>query len=256
MLRIGVFQYNIYWENISRNQQKIEQLLTELDSKPDLLILPEMYSTGFTMSPTSFDTEQLIEQITWQNNISNHFSVACMGSAIIPVANGKFANRMMFSAPKSKTQLYDKRHLFFEEKQSQLYIAGEEKKVFDYKEVQICPQICYDLRFPVWARNTSAYHLLVYSANWPAVRQDVWNTLLKARAIENQCYVVGVNRVGVDGNNIEYIGGSRVISPKGEIVLDLGDKEQYAEFEMPLQDLLHFRSKFPVLKDADDFRLM
>lgn len=253
-LKVGIFQFNIIWEDVLANKKKVETLLSSLPSLPDLLVLPEMYLTGFSMEPSKFVERNLSDQVNWQNQLSKKYGVSIAGS-LIQYDSEKYFNRMIFTSSEGAVSYYDKRHLFFEEKSLGGYTRGEKRTIFNCKEVKIFPQICYDLRFPVWSRNNVNYQLLVYSANWPASRQNVWDTLLKARAIENQCYVVGVNRVGGDGNNIPYLGGSCVIDPKGDELIKLENSEAYTQIELSLTELEEFRKKFPVLDDADEFEI-
>ena len=254
ILKLGIYQFNIVWEDVIANRQKIEKLLGSLKPIPDMIILPEMFTTGFTMRPFGINSKLIDEHFDWQMNLSERYQVALMGSVIASEKN-HFKNRLIYTQADRKTEFYDKRHLFFIEKESGFYIAGNERKIIEFNNIKIMPQICYDLRFPVWSRNNVDYQVLVYVSNWPANRQKVWETLLPARAIENQCYVVGVNRVGEDGNNISYKGGSTVINPKGESVLVMGDQEGYSEISISMKELSGFREKFPVYKDADSFTI-
>jgi predicted amidohydrolase len=253
-LSIGIVQLDILWENIKGNQYKIEQIISNLKNLPQLILLPEVYSTGFTMSPNNLDRLELKEQINWQIELSKKYNVAIMGS-VVSFHEQFYTNRMLYTTPKGATQEYDKRHLFHFEEKSGFYKAGTVRKCFHYDGLKLMPQICYDLRFPVWSRNNLDYQLLVYVANWPASRQLAWETLLPARAIENQCYVVGVNRVGKDKNGIAYSGGSAIYSPKGKALLKLTNKEQYAELSISIDALEDYQKRFPVLKDADLFTL-
>jgi omega-amidase len=253
-IRIGLYQQNIVWEDITANQKKIEYVIDSLTNKPDIFLLPEMYSTGFLEEISNLNHKQLAEQLNWQINISKQQKIGIIGS-LIEVENDRFYNRLYYTKPDGSYNYYNKRHLFGIGGEDNYFIQGETREIFTFNSIRIMPQICYDLRFPVWSRNNLNYHLLIYSANWPASRNLVWETLLKARAIENQCYVVGVNRTGTDGKNISYIGQSAVFGPKGETLLFLDDSEQYAEVTLPIHELEDFRKSFPVLKDADDFEL-
>jgi omega-amidase len=200
------------------------------------------------------DHKLLTGQPSKQLTLSDKYRLAIMGSLVFPEEN-HYYNRMVLSDAQGSMDFYDKRHLFMEENKRGLFKAGAKRKTFLVRGVEIMPQICYDLRFPVWSRNNLNYQVLVYSANWPEVRQEVWDTLLRARAIENQCYVVGINRVGVDGNGISYKGGSVVYSPKGESMLNIEDEENYSSITISLSSLSAFREKFPVYKDADSFTI-
>lgn len=251
---IGIFQFNIVWEDISANRLKVESLLVELTNLPDILILPEMFTSGFTMHPDKLPREELLDQLHWQQKLSAKFKLSILGSVIWP-ENNHYKNRMIATYSNGGSDAYDKRHLFFNEKESGNFIPGNNRAIFEVDSIKIMPQICYDLRFPVWSRNNMDYHLLIYAANWPAQRQKVWETLIPARAIENQCFVIGVNRVGKDGNNIDYIGGSTIYSPKGEEILKMSSDEAYTHTELSIEELMQFRSKFSVLKDMDRFKI-
>lgn len=252
--RIGLLQYNIIWEDISANLNYISNFLSNLESFPDLIVLPEMLSTGFTMNPDNLDSAWLDKQFSLLQNLSNKHRIGIIGS-LVACENNAFFNRLCFFSPKDSFQYYNKRHLFRMGGESQVYSMGNDRKILTYKDLNIFPQICYDLRFPVWSRNNLNYHLLINVANWPAARQDVWLTLLKARAIENQCYVVGVNRTGSDMNEIDYVGGSVAYNAKGETLCLFDDKERYQVLEIDLLELNQFRNIFPVHKDADHFEI-
>jgi predicted amidohydrolase len=253
-LKIGLFQFDILWEDIEGNNRLIYDRLNSLGVMPDLIFLPEMYSTGFTMQPEKLNQKLLMAQSSWQQNLSNTFNVGVLGSFIQPEGE-KYKNRLHFSLPTTAPGHYDKRHLFHLENSFGNFIPGNSRECFKYNGIKLMPQICYDLRFPVWARNDQNYQVLFYVANWPASRQHVWRTLLMARAIENQCFVVGVNRIGTDNNNIDYTGGSVVFNAKGESLIELGDKEQYMEVSLSMKELHSFKEKFPVYKDWDKFIL-
>jgi predicted amidohydrolase len=254
-ITIGLFQTDIEWKSVTVNQNKIELLVQTQRPLPELLFLPEMYSTGFITSPLDLDSRKLSEQIEWQKNLSINYGIGIIGSVVLKDGD-KYCNRMLYTTLDGNVNYYDKRHLFMIEQESGYFKAGTNRKLFSYETIKIMPQICYDLRFPVWSRNDLGYQILVYSANWPAARQEVWKALLRARAIENQCYVIGINRVGHDGNGIEYIGGSVVFDARGAEMLTLGDNEEYSTVNLSIAELINFRKKFPVHKDADPFRLL
>lgn len=253
-IRFGLFQQDIIWNDIFANQFKIESLIKNLSSLPDILLLPEMYTTGFNDTPGILSKNDLAGQLAWQQSISVKYNICVFGS-VIEYNQDTFFNRLFFTRSDGSNDYYDKRHLFGIGGESEFYTSGESRKIFSFGPVQIMPQICYDLRFPVWSRNNIGYHILIYSANWPANRRIVWDTLLKARAIENQCYTIGINRTGSDGNSINYDGGSAVYGPKGETLLLLDEKEQYAEIILSIDDLLQFKNSFPAYKDADGFEI-
>lgn len=254
-LKIAYIQSNIIWEDSSKNLRKLDEVLTKID-EVDLIILPEMFNTGFTMNVNSVAQSADGMVALWLKKYALERGCALMGSAIIN-QNNKFANRLLMALPCSGIKHYDKRHLFRMGNEHERFEAGTSSPIFNYFGWRIRPLICYDLRFPVWSRNKNNYDLLVYVANWPGPRRNVWITLLKARAIENQCYVIAVNRVGTDGMGINYTGDSMVINPKGEIISELPINEEGIGYaEISLNELNSFRKKFPVHLDADDFELL
>jgi predicted amidohydrolase len=253
-LTAGILQYDISWHNIKANISIIERYLNSIAVLPDIVVLPEMFSTGFTMEPQNLDINDLEYQKDWLRHTAKKLNLYFIGS-IVDLENNKFYNRLVFTSPNGDFSYYDKRHLFRMGKEDIVYKKGMTRRVFSISDIKIFPQICYDLRFPVWSRNTEGYYVLVNVANWPAARQDVWKTLLKARAIENQCFVIGVNRIGTDKNGIEYIGGSVVYNAKGQKILDLYNSSDFGSVSLDISELLNFREKFPVLKDADYFEL-
>ena len=253
ILKISVFQFDLAWEDIVANRAKIDRMLEQMPKDTDVVFLPEMFSTGFTMNVSQVAETMSGETIEWLKQQSREHRVALCGSLIIQDAD-KYYNRLVFIKPSGTVFHYDKRHLFAMGNEDGYFQAGSKRLIVEYEGWRICPLICYDLRFPVWSRNRNEYDVLVYCANWPESRKDVWNTLLKARAIENQSFVIGVNRVGVDGNQISYSGNSQLIDAKGRLVAS-GDESAesiiFAEFSS--KELADFRIKFPVLNDADEF---
>jgi predicted amidohydrolase len=212
-----------------------------------------MFNTGFSMNPAELAEKSESETFLLMKALTEKSNAAICGSYIVE-ENGNYFNRWIFISPENEVSIYNKRHLFSPGGEDRLFERGGERIIFTYKDLRICPNICYDLRFPVWSRNRDDYDLLINSANWPDARHDVWSTLLKARAIENQCYVAGVNRTGTDGAGIDYSGGSVILGPKGEIIAS-GDNntEGIIYGEISPGQLSEFRSKFPVLNDRDDF---
>ena len=254
-LKIAVFQFNLVWENAFANRSKIDEWLRVLPGDTDIVFLPEMFSTGFTMNVSAVAEKMSGATIEWMKECCAEYQVALCGSLIICEADQYF-NRLVFAEPSGEMKYYDKRHLFTMAGEESCFTPGERRLIVEYKGWRICPLICYDLRFPVWARNQSEYDVLVYSANWPQSRIEVWNTLLKARAIENQSYVIGANRTGVDGNNISYSGNSQLIGPKGNILASSVDYSESILFaDLFYKELIGFREKFPVLNDADHFEI-
>lgn len=252
-LNISIIQEDLIWEDSYANLKLFEKYLNTIESA-DLVVLPEMFNTGFSMNPEKVAQGKSGVAASWmkEKSIENNFAI--IGS-IATHENDNYFNRLMMSYPCTKIKHYDKRHLFRMGGEHQKYAAGTESKVWSYFGWRIKALICYDLRFPVWARNKNDYDLLIYVANWPAPRAEVWKTLLKARAIENQCYVIGVNRVGEDGRGIKYNGDSMVIDAKGNVIEKLDDKPGIISTTLDLSELNLFREKFPVHLDADEFEL-
>ncbi len=254
-LKIAVFQFDLEWENIQANLTKVDLMLEQLSGKADIVFLPEMFASGFTMNAAKVAQTMDGQTISWLKNRSAAYSLAICGSMVIH-ESGKFYNRLVFAEPSGKVSHYDKRHLFTMGGEEKAYSQGESRLIVEYLGWRICPLICYDLRFPVWSRNLNNYDLLVYVANWPEQRSLVWNTLLKARAIENQSYVVGVNRIGSDGNNITYLGQSQIIDAKGNaIALATDYSKDIILTGLSYSKLEKFRRKFPVLDDADTYSI-
>jgi omega-amidase len=255
ILKVAVFQLDSVWEDAHANRAKIDQFLLAVPEDTDVVFLPEMFNTGFTLNASELAESMEGETIQWMKERCKQYQLALCGSLIIR-EDEKYFNRLVFVEPSEKIHFYNKRHLFTMGNEENQFEQGTERLIVTYKGWRICPMICYDLRFPVWVRNRNEYDILVYSANWPQPRTDVWNTLLKARAIENQTYVVGANRVGVDGNSISYSGNSQLIDSKGKVV---AYTEEYTENMVAAQfsysELKKFRTDFPVLNDADDFSI-
>ena len=254
-LKITIVQADLSWEDKKGNLLHFDQLLQQVDST-DLILLPEMFSTGFTMN-TSLAEDMIGESVAWMKTKAKEKNAAIAGSIIISEGN-KVYNRLVWMNPDGTQLQYDKRHLFRMGNEHHHFTAGNKKIFPEIKGWRICPLICYDLRFPVWSRNVSPYYdLLIYVANWPKVRSQAWKSLLVARALENQCVVAGINRVGKDGNEIEHSGDSCVIDARGNIISGIQPGEEKTEnVVLSAADLDHFRRTFPVLEDADDFKLV
>ncbi|MCU0461933.1 MAG: amidohydrolase [Bacteroidales bacterium] len=254
MMKISIIQSDINWENKSLNFRKYERIISKLNN-PDIIILPEMFSTGFTASSESLGEPPRGITFDWMMHISEKSNSAVCGSYIIKIKTNTF-NRWVFVAPDKRSWHYDKRHLFKMNNVETCFTPGTNRLIFKFRGFRICPNICYDLRFPVWSRNKNDYDLLINSANWPRARRDVWITLLKARAIENLCFVAGANRTGTDGAGIKYSGDSMIIDPKGEVMASAGrNKESVIAADLSLSELNEFRIKFPAHLDADKFIL-
>lgn len=253
ILRVSIAQYNIAWEDKQANLAYIKRVMQEISGKTDILVLPEMCTTGFTMNSKVLAEPMNGNTITCFKKWSEQYNIALCGSFIACEGN-RFFNRAFFIS-EHEEHYYDKRHLFRMGAESEHFASGNKRLIFEHKGFHICLLICYDLRFPVWARNViNEYDLLIYVANWPTSRANVWNTLLPARAIENMSYVCGVNRIGKDGNNWLYEGDSKVIDAKGyEILSTTLNQEQIKTVYLSKKDLDSFRDKFPVWKDADKF---
>lgn len=253
-MKIALIQSDLYWENPSENRRKFELKINQIEADVNLIVLPEMFSTGFTMNASEVAEEMQGETIQWMQSVSKNRNCALTGSVII-VENGKFYNRMVFVFPSGELKWYDKRHLFSLAGENEFYSAGTEKVIIDYLDWKICLQICYDLRFPVFVRNVENYDLLLYVANWPKVRTNAWDALLKARAIENLSFVVGVNRIGQDANNYEHVGHSQVIDFLGNYILEPQETEAVFVVELDKQKMLETRKKLDFLSDKDTFEI-
>ena len=250
-MKISIIQTDISWENKSLNFRKYEQVISKV-ADTDIIILPEMFSTGFTDSTESLAEPPHSETFDWMLHMADKNNSAICGSYIIKVKK-KYFNRWVFVSPDGKSYHYDKRHLFRMNNVETGFTQGNRRLVFKFRGFRICPNICYDLRFPVWSRNRNDYDLLINSASWPHARRDVWITLLKARAIENMVYVAGSNRIGTDGAGIKYSGDSMILSPKGEVLASAKDTESVITSDLSITDLKSFRKKFPAHLDADTF---
>jgi len=255
-LKIACLQVDIVWENPKENIENYNFLIDPLSKDIDLIILPEMFSTGFSMDPEKcFETMDGIS-VSWMKQKASEKNIAIMGSLVIKEENS-FYNRLIFVFPDGKLEYYDKKHLFTLAGENKVYTSGNKKTIVDYLGWKICLMICYDLRFPVWSRNDVAYDLLVYVANWPEKRIAAWGTLLKARAIENVCYTIGVNRVGLDANNYNYVGHTQVIDPLGNIIENSDEENQMViEATLDKSALNTTRNRFQFLNDRDSFEIV
>ena len=254
-IRISIVQTDIVWENKQENLRLLHEKLQSLRGTTEIVVLPEMFSTGFSMQSDMLAEANSGETITALKQWASLFQVAICGS-YITVDNGRYYNRAFFLTPEGEEFYYDKRHLFRMAEEHHHYEAGNERVVFEWRGWRILPLVCYDLRFPVWSRNHNDYDLALYVANWPAPRSLHWQSLLVARAIENLAYVAGCNRVGTDGNGHHYRGDSRIISPQGEI-LATAEPHQATRLdaELSMTALKEYREKFPAWQDADPFTL-
>jgi predicted amidohydrolase len=256
-MSLALLQVNIVWENKAANLRRYTELIRSLPGHVRLVVLPEMFSTGFSMRPEKWAEKDDGDTLQWLRQRAVERRSAITGSIIVE-ENGRYFNRLFFVFPDGSYQWYDKRHLFSMGEEDKHYTAGRQRLIVEYEGWRICPLVCYDLRFPVWSRNYGeAYDLLLYVANWPTVRINVWETLLAARAIENQCYVAGGNRCGTDGEGNAYNGRSQVIDCKGRPISVAADDAEEAVLATLSWDALQgFRKKFPAGKDADEYRLV
>ncbi|SHI99226.1 amidohydrolase [Aquimarina spongiae] len=256
-LRLALIQAHLSWENPIQNRAAFAQKISTIEDQVDLIVLPEMFTTGFTMNAADVAESMDGETVKWLQGMATQKKCAITGSIII-VEDDRYYNRFVFAFPDGKLQTYDKHQLFTLAKENEVFTAGSEEVIISYKGWRIKPQICYDLRFPVWARNTSDYDLLLYVASWPKPRINAWDALLKARAIENMCYCAGVNRVGLDGKGYEYNGHTAVYDVLGHSILEENPVEKETILYVNL-DKVHIettRKKLPFLEDADRFQII
>jgi len=255
-LKVTVFQGYLFWEKIDQNLQNIELRLGNIREKTDLIILPEMFNTGFTMNAAELAEPMGGKTMQWMHKIAKQFDCVITGSLII-TEGGKFYNRLIWMQPDGVCSFYDKRHLFTLGKEHETYTPGSKRLIVELKGWKICPVICYDLRFPVWLRNVdAAYDMLIVVANWPERRALHWRTLIPARAVENQSYVIGVNRVGHDGNEIYHSGDSTCVDPNGNTIYYKRDEQDLYTFTAVGDEIVKTRRLMPFLKDAEHFNLI
>jgi predicted amidohydrolase len=252
-LRIAAVQSNIIWQNVHSNLSRLSNLLAKLSGSTDLIVLPEMFTTGFTMNPLSISYEDQASTLRWMKNTAAAFSTAICGS-IVFYENNKYFNRFIWFDESGNFSYYDKIHLFSFAGEPANYTPGNKRVIISYKGWRILPQICYDLRFPESSLNAPEnYDLLIYVANFPAARQFAWDHLLISRAIENQSFTVGVNRTGIDGNRHLYQGGSAILSFDGTPCLKAGTEEEILTYSLNLVSQNAFRTQFPFLRDIKAF---
>ena len=255
-LKIALLQSNLVWENPIQNRINFSKKIESITESVDIIILPEMFTSGFTMNATAVAETMTGETISWLLTSAKKNNCAIMGSLVI-LEDSTYYNRCVFVEPDGKISTYDKRHTFTLAGEHKVYKAGTEKIIIDFKGWRICPLVCYDLRFPVWARNTDNYDLLIYVANWPKPRINAWDALLKARAIENMSYCIGVNRVGLDANNYEYPGHSACYNVLGERIDNIPEKKEDIQVvTLNKSDIEHYRNKLNFLNDKDNFNLL
>ena len=249
-MNITTIQTDIIWEDKDSNLKNYQSKIDSVES--DLIILPEMFTTGFTMDPKPHAETMDGKTVQWMKENASKKDLAICGSIIIE-EEGKYFNRFIWVNPDGSIHHYDKRHLFSFAGEDEHYTPGNSKLIIEYKDWRICPLICYDLRFPVWSRNIEDYDVLIYVANWPSKRKSAWRSLLVARAIENQCYVIGVNRVGEDSNNLSYNGDTSLVNALGETLYINSQSEDIFTTTLSKLELSKVRNLLPFLKDKDNF---
>ena len=249
-------QSDLQWQQAEANREILAGMLAQSVTETDLIVLPEMFTSAFSVGSGAIPEAWPGESIDWMQVVAANFDAAVCGSIAV-LEDGERFNRLVFVSPEGGLAYYDKRHLFRMLGEDKRYSAGTERAVLSWRGWRILPLVCYDLRFPVWSRNTPdlAYDLLLYVANWPGARNYHWQTLLKARAIENLAYVAGVNRIGQDGNGIDYIGHSMLIDPAGEVLLDAEESAGTFTISIDKSALENYRESFPAHLDADGFEL-
>ncbi len=258
-LTLTIIQTNLSWENKAANLQRLKEKIEGMQQQTEIVVLPEMFSTGFTMAPELFAETMEGDTIAWMKEIAAANKIIITGSLII-AEDGLYFNRLIWMLPNGQMGYYDKRHLFAYGEEDKHYAAGNKRLIASVKGWRINLQVCYDLRFPVWSRQQTdtvegEYDVLVYVANWPERRNHAWKTLLCARAIENQCFVVGVNRVGKDNKNVYFSGDSLVIDPLGQVLYHMADEEDVFTITLQKETVDKARSQFPFWKDADGFTI-
>ena len=254
-LRVTLVQTPLHWENPTANRSMLEETLETITAGTDLIVLPEMFTTGFTMNPAPVAEPMNLTTTRWMQQIAARYDAAVTGSFIVRDGSS-YVNRLLWMEPDGSFDYYDKRHLFRMGGEHEVYAAGTRKVQRTWRGWTVRPLICYDLRFPVWSRNVdNEYDLLLYVANWPAARDYAWRSLLTARAIENQSYVVGVNRVGNDGNGVFHQGSSGVIDFRGNWLTSPQESAFVHTVSLSKEDLSTFREGFPAYLDADDFEI-
>ena len=254
-MKVALIQTALAWENPTENRSHLAQKITGFMEDVDLIVLPEMFASGFTMNPKAVAEPMEGETVAWLQHLAKAKNCAITGSLVIE-ENNNYYNRLVFVFPDGTLKTYDKRHLFTLAGEDKVYTAGKEKLIIDYKGFRICPLICYDLRFPVFARNVENYDLLLYVANWPKPRINAWDILLKARAVENMSYAIGVNRIGTDENKLEYVGHSQAVDFLGNYILEPQETDGVFIVELDKEKLLETRSKLAFLDDRDAFELV
>lgn len=256
-LKVAFIQSELHWHDPSANRAMFEEKIWQIESAVDLIILPEMFTTGFSMDASSLAEVMNTTTVKWMQQMASQKQAVITGSVIIK-DKGQYFNRLLWVNPDGSYQQYDKRHLFRNAGEHNFYLPGKDRLITTVKGWKVCPLICYDLRFPVWSRNSfegdvAAYDLLLYVANWPDKRVNAWDSLLQARAVENLSYSIGVNRIGHDGNDVKYCGHSAAYNYKGDILHAPSEKEETVIVTLEHSPMQDFRTRFPFYLDADKF---
>jgi omega-amidase len=252
-MNLSIIQSELYWESPSKNREMFDEKISSIESNIELIILPEMFSTGFSMSPENLAEKWPGLTVKWMQRVASSKGVALAGSLIVE-DSGKYFNRLVFVHPDGKIDYYDKRHLFRMSGEHNYYDAGSHRTIIQFKDFRILLLTCYDIRFPVWMRNRNDFDMILIVANFPESRRHAWNTLLPARAIENQCFIAACNRVGKDGNGINFTGDSQIINPQGNILkLAAQNENEVISMNITIQEVVDFRNSFPAHLDSDDF---
>jgi len=261
-LNITLIQSDLYWHDKSANLAHFEEKIWQIEDPTDIIVLPEMFNTGFTMETKSQGEPMRAQTFKWMEQMAAQKGAIVTGSYIVN-EGGRHYNRLIWMQPDGDYLYYDKRHLFRISHEHNHFKSGDNFVIAEWKDWRICPLICYDLRFPSWSRNSYLleqdildYDVLIYIANWPLARIGAWDILLQARAIENSSYAVGVNRTGMDGNGIVYNGHSKIVNFKGEVEHNLKTEEAIYTHILKMDDLISYRKKFPVHLDADDVKML
>lgn len=253
-LRLTMVQTALVWQQAEANCEQIQQRLEGIE-QTDLIVLPEMFNSGFTLNATKVAETMSGPTVEWMLSLAKIHNAAVTGSLVITEAGANY-NRMVFAQPDGQVHWYDKRHLFRMANEQERYAEGKQRVVVNWRGWRIALLVCYDLRFPVWCRNRNDIDLMLFVASWPAVRSYPWSTLLRARAIENLCYVCGVNRIGTDANNIDYSGDSALADFHGKDSVNLGSDDRIETLTLSSESLAQFRQKFPAWMDADQFQIL
>lgn len=254
-LHLALIQTHLHWENPVANRSHFTQKILEVSGDIDIIVLPEMFTTGFSMNAQPLAETMEGDTLYWLKELSKQKEIAICGSIMI-TENDTYYNRFVFVTPDGHIEFYDKRHTFNMAGEGDVFEQGQEKIIVNYLGWKLCLQVCYDLRFPVFARNVEEYDVLLYVANWPKPRVAAWDALLKARAIENMCYTIGVNRIGLDGNGLEYVGHSGVYNVLGEEIAFAKAQQEIITTTLSKNHIIQTRTKLPFLKDKDQFKIL